>query len=167
MTDGYESEYERLLAENERYADQLDRSELKPTPLAGLAILTCMDARIVVEDVFGLRPGDANIIRNAGAVASTDAIRSLVLSQRLLGTREVVVLGHSGCGLHQLAEDALRAELVRATGQTDDVGFGSFGDLDEHVRTQVQRIREHPWILPVPVHGLVYEVATGRVREVA
>lgn len=166
MTDGPEYEYERLLAENERYAEQFDRSRLAAAPLAALTILTCMDTRIVVEDIFGLRPGDANVLRNAGAVATDDVLRSLVLSQRLLGTREVVVLGHTGCGLHDLAEGELRAEIERVSGAPSDLHFGSFRDVDEHVREQVVRIRDHPWTLPVPVHGLVYDVVSGHVREV-
>jgi len=124
-----------------------------------------MDARIVVEDIFGLRAGDANVMRNAGALASDDFIRSLVLSQRVLGSNEVIVLGHTGCGLHGLAEAALSEELSREAG-AQDLRFGAFEDLDEHVRRQVRRIREHPWVRRVPVHGLIYEVETGRLRDV-
>ena len=123
-----------------------------------------MDARVVVEDIFGLRAGDANVIRNAGAVASGDAVRSLILSQRRLGTIEVIVLGHTDCGLRGLAADELRTELERSTGEGSDVEFGSFADLDEHVCLQVDRIQTHPWTADVPVRGLVYEVETGILR---
>jgi carbonic anhydrase len=126
-----------------------------------------MDTRMVVEDIFGLRPGDANILRNAGAVASHDAIRSLLLSHHVLGTSEIIVLGHSGCGLDDLDQDGLRERLAAQTGQPSDTRFGTFDDLDAHVRRQVEKIREHPWIGAVPVHGMVYEVETGVVREVA
>ena len=160
-------EFRRLLAKNERYAEQRDRSPLTATPLAGLAILTCMDTRMVVEDIFGLRPGDVNIIRNAGAVASQDAIRSLLLSRHVLGTSEIVVLGHTGCGMNGLDDEELRVRLEGATGQPSETRFGSFNDLDAHVRRQVERIQAHPWTGLVPVHGLVYEVETGLVREVA
>jgi carbonic anhydrase len=159
-------EYRRLLAESERYADQHDRSQLAAPPLAGLAVLTCMDTRIVVEDIFGLRAGDVNVVRNAGAVASDDAVRSLILSHHVLGTREVVVLAHTGCGLRELDDENLRSRLEAETGQTSGTHFGSFTDLDAHVRRQVERITTHPWIGAVPVHGLVYEVETGRVREI-
>jgi carbonic anhydrase len=159
-------ELERLLRENDRFVDQFDRSRLGPAPLSGLAILTCMDARISIEDIFGLRPGEANVIRNAGAVASEDAIRSLVLSQSVLGSRTVVVLGHTGCGLQDLREEELRVHLAQQTGRRSETRFGTFHDLAEHVRTQVQRLRAHPWVLDVPVQGLIYEVETGRVREV-
>lgn len=131
-----------------------------------MVILTCMDARIVVEDIFGLRAGDANVMRNAGAVASDDFIRSLVLSQRVLGSSEVIVMGHTGCGLHGLAEAELAEELARESGTSAELRFGAFGDLDEHVRRQVQRIREHPWVRRVPVHGLIYDVESGRLRDV-
>lgn len=123
-----------------------------------------MDARIVVEDIFGLRAGDANVMRNAGALASDDFIRSLVISQRVLGSNEVIVLGHTGCGLHGLPEAALSQNLSREAGP-QDLRFGAFDDLEEHVRRQVQRIRGHPWVRRVPVHGLIYEVETGRLRE--
>jgi carbonic anhydrase len=159
-------EYRRLLAENERYAEQIDRSRLTAAPLAGVAILTCMDTRIVIEDIFGLRTGDANVIRNAGAVASDDAIRSLLLSRHLLGTSEIVVVGHTGCGLDGLDEGRLRDRLEAETGQPSSTRFGTFHDVETHVRRQVERIQAHPWIGAVPVHGLVFEVETGRVREV-
>jgi carbonic anhydrase len=162
----HSAEYVRLRGEAERFAEQFDRSDLGPAPLSGLAILTCMDARIVVEDIFGLRAGDANVMRNAGAVASDDFIRSLVLSQRVLGSSEVIVLGHTGCGLHGLAEDELVTQLERESGQRDELAFGAFADLDAHVRRQVARIRGHPWIRQVPVHGMVYDVETGRLRDV-
>src|SRR4029078_8447682 len=93
-------EYERILAQNERFIEAFDRSALTAAPLRGLAILTCMDARIDVEDAPGVRAGDAHIIRNAGGLASTDAIRSLVVSQQLLGTREIVVIAHKKCESH-------------------------------------------------------------------
>ena len=126
-----------------------------------------MDTRMVVEDVFGLRAGDANILRNAGAVATEDVIRSLLLSRHVLGTHEILVLGHTGCGLDGLADQALRARLELETGQPSNTQFGTFSDVDAHVRRQVERIRAHPWIGSVPVHGLVYDVETGIVREVS
>ena len=163
---GRSPEYERILAENERFAEQFNRGEVGPTPLSGLAVIACMDARMQVEEILGLRTGDAHIIRNAGGLATDDAIRSLVLSQHLLGTREVVVLEHTGCALLRLPEADLRARLVAVTGRPYTMPLGTFDDLEDNVRRQVARIREHPWLLPVPVHGLVYDVATGLVREI-
>ena len=156
-----------MLAESERYTEQADRTRLSASPLAGLAILTCMDARIMPEDIFGLRSGDANVVRNAGAVASDDAIRSLIMSHRLLGATEIIVIGHTGCGLHNLDDEALRARLAGETGQTSETHFGSFSDLQAHVKRQVERIQAHPWIGQVPVRGLIYEVETARIVEVA
>ena len=126
-----------------------------------------MDSRIIPEDIFGLRPGDANVIRNAGAVVTADVLRSLVLSHTVLGTTEIVVLGHTGCGLHDLDEDALRTRLASQTGRASEMTFGSFADLEDHVRQQVATIQAHPWISPIEIHGMIYEVETGRVRDVA
>jgi carbonic anhydrase len=160
-------EYRRLLAENERYVEVFDRSALTAAPLSGLAVIACMDARLDVEEALGLRTGDAHIIRNAGGLATDDAIRSLIVSQQLLGTEEVIVIGHTGCGLLGIDEAGLRRRLEAETGAALDLGFGGFDDLESSVRHQVERVRTHPWIRRVPVHGLVFEVETGRLREVA
>jgi carbonic anhydrase len=160
-------EYARVLAENERYAAQFDRSGLPLPPGRKLAVLACMDARLTVEDVLGLRSGDAHIIRNAGGLATDDAIRSLVISQQLLGTEEVLVIEHTGCGMLTFQDAEVHRSLVEQTGSDVDLAFHAFPDLDANLREQVARIRAHPWIKDVPVHGLVYEVETGRLREVA
>ena len=159
-------EYGRLLAENERYVEVFDRSALTAAPLSGLAVIACMDARLDVEEALGLRTGDAHIIRNAGGLATDDAIRSLIVSQQLLGTEEVIVIGHTGCGLLEIDEAGLRRRLETETGASLDLGFGGFDDLESSVRHQVERVRTHPWIRRVPVHGLVFEVETGRLREI-
>jgi carbonic anhydrase len=159
-------EYARALQEAQRYAEQFDRSRLHAAPLSGLAVLTCMDVRIQPEQILGLRPGDAHVMRNAGGLATDDAIRSLVVSQQLLGTREVVVIEHTGCGLLGLADDPLRRQLGERTGRWLDMKFGGFQDLEANLRMQVDRIRSHPWIRPGPVHGLVFDVNTGALREV-
>jgi carbonic anhydrase len=161
------AEFERALAENARYAAQFDRSSLPLPPGRRLAVLACMDARLTVEDVLGLRTGDAHIIRNAGGLASDDAIRSLVISQHLLGTEEVIVVEHTGCGMLTFEDEAVREDLAEKTGQEVDLPLGAFPDLDSNLRAQVERIRTHPWIAEVPVHGLIYEVETGRLRQVA
>jgi carbonic anhydrase len=161
------AEYERILAENLRYTESFDRSALSAAPLSGLAILACMDARLDVEEALGLRTGDAHVIRNAGGLATEDAIRSLIVSQQLLGTDEIVVIGHTGCGLRGADESALRERLASQTGRSLDLSFGVFEDLDASVRRQVELLRSHPWIKRVPVHGLVFEVESGRLYEVA
>jgi carbonic anhydrase len=161
-----DGEFQRILEQNERFAEAFDRSALTAAPLTGLAILTCMDARIDVEDALGLRVGDAHIIRNAGGLASEDAIRSLVVSQQLLGTREVIVIGHTNCGLDGANEDDIRQRIELSTGSPTRMGFGAFADLDAMVREQVQVLMDEPALLETPVRGLVYEVETGRLRQV-
>jgi len=161
------TEYERALAENQRYAAQFDRSGLPLPPGRKLAVLACMDARLTVEDVLALRTGDAHIIRNAGGLATDDAIRSLVISQQLLGTEEVIVVEHTGCGMLTFHDEDVHQDLVAKTGSDVDLDFHAFPDLESNLRAQVERIKAHPWIKDVPVHGLVYEVESGRLREVA
>jgi len=159
------SEYARALVENERFAAQFDRSTLPLPPGRKLAVLACMDARLTVEDVLGLRTGDAHIIRNAGGLATDDAIRSLVISQQLLGTEEVLVIEHTGCGMLTFRDEEVHRDLVQQTGADVDLAFRAFANLEANLRAQIERIRSHPWIKEVPVHGLIYEVETGRLRE--
>ncbi len=160
------SEYARALAENERYAAQIDRSTLPMPPARKLAVIACMDARLTVEDVLGLRTGDAHIIRNAGGLATDDAIRSLVISQQLLGTEEVIVMEHTRCGMLTFQDDDLHRDLVSATGSDVDLPFHAFDDLEANLRAQVERIRSHPWVKDVPTHGLIYGVESGHLREI-
>ena len=168
MTDGEATgEYERILAENARYTDAFDGSALTAAPLSGLAILACMDARLNVEQALGLRTGDAHIIRNAGGLATNDAIRSLIVSQELLGTDEILVIGHTFCGLAGVDDEAIAARLTARTGERLDLPFGGFKDVEDAVLGSVERLRTHPWIRRVPVHGLVFDVRTGRLTEIA
>jgi carbonic anhydrase len=161
-----DSEYSRVLRENRRYAETFDRAALTAAPRSGLAILACMDARLDIEEALGLRTGDAHIIRNAGGLATDDAIRSLIVSQERFGTAEVLVIGHTGCGLEGVDEDEMRGQLEARTGRALDLMFGSFPSVDASVRAQVDRLRAHPWIRPVPIHGLIFDVATGGLIEV-
>ncbi|MEA2676386.1 MAG: carbonic anhydrase, partial [Chloroflexota bacterium] len=156
----------RLLAANAGFVDRFERGNLTAPPLEHLAVLTCMDARIAVEELFGLNVGDVAVVRNAGAVASDDAIRSLLVTRHVLGTSEIVVMAHTGCGLRGLDDAALQERLTSEFGQPGATTFGSFDDLEMHVRDQVARIRAHPWLGDAPVHGLVYEVESGRARPV-
>jgi carbonic anhydrase len=159
-------EFDRILRENERFQEAFDRSALTAAPLTGLAIVTCMDARIDVEDALGIRVGDAHIIRNAGALATDDVIRSLIVSQQLLGTREIIVVAHTKCGLHGADESVLRERIEISTGSSTDMGFGAFEDLEAMVREQVELLRDEPVLLDTEVRGLIYEVETGRLRPV-
>jgi carbonic anhydrase len=160
------SEYARILADNARYAAGFGHGELPSPPTRRLAVVACMDARLTVETALGLSTGEAHILRNAGGIATEDVIRSLVVSQNLLGTEEVVVIGHTRCGMLGFREGEVRRELVEATGVDVDLDFCAFTDLEATVREQVRRIHTHPWTKDVPVHGLIYEVESGRLREV-
>jgi carbonic anhydrase len=164
------SEYERLLAENRRYTESFDRSALTAAPLSRLAVVACMDARLDVEEALGLHTGDAHIIRNAGALVTDDVIRSLIVSMELLGTDEIIVIEHTSCGLHGVDEAAIRDRVSATSGLPADaiaITFGGFSDLTENVRRQVDILREHPYLKRVPVHGLVFDVSSGRLHEVA
>jgi carbonic anhydrase len=159
-------ETERALSENARYASTFDRPNLELPPSRRLAVVACMDARLTVEDVLGLRTGEAHIIRNAGGLATDDAIRSLVISQHLLGTEEVLVIEHTGCGMLTFEDEPVKNSIAESTGARVDLDLHAFPDLEANLRAQVERIRAHPWIKDVPVTGVVYEVETGRLRRV-
>jgi carbonic anhydrase len=135
-------------------------------PEKHLAIVTCMDSRIDVFALFGLANGDAHIIRNAGGIVTDDVLRSLVLSQRVLATREIVLVHHTDCGLQKIQEDEFREKLRADVGEAPPYAFGAFEDVDVAVKRAVERVREHTF-LPSRnlVHGFVYEVETGVLRE--
>jgi carbonic anhydrase len=136
-------------------------------PSMHVTIVTCMDSRIDTFSIFGLKSGEAHILRNAGGLVTDDVLRSLVLSQRLLQTREVILVHHTNCGLHHMNEEALREKIVADTGQEPPYAFGSFPDLEAAVRSAILRVRGHA-LLPHrdQVRGFVYEVETGHLREV-
>lgn len=167
LTPDHAPEYDRALAENARSAASFHRPGLDPSPARKLAVLACMDARLTVEDLLGLRTGDAHIIRNAGGLATDDAIRSLVISQHLLGTEEILVIEHTGCGMLTFEDEPVRQEIARTQGAAVDLPLLSFPDLEANLAIQVERIRSHPWVKDVPVNGLIYEVETGRLRPLA
>jgi carbonic anhydrase len=136
-------------------------------PAKHLAIVTCMDSRIDVFDLFGLSVGDAHVIRNAGGIITDDTLRSLVLSQRALGTREIVLVHHTDCGLQKIHEDDLRSQLHAETGELPPYAFGAFDDVDAAVRRAVARVKEHRFLPHRDgTRGFVYDVETGILREV-
>jgi carbonic anhydrase len=140
-----------------------------PRPVQHLTILTCMDTRINPFRIFGIEAGDAHIIRNAGGLATTDAIRSLILSSHALGTRKLIVMQHTDCGLMGLNEVAFRRKLVDATDTDtlDPQSFGAFTDLEASVRKQLQMLRAHPWLkLYEDIMGLILDVNSGVVTQV-
>jgi carbonic anhydrase len=136
-------------------------------PSKHVAIVTCMDSRIDNFRIFGLDSGEAHILRNAGGLVTDDVLRSLVLSQRLLQTREVILVHHTNCGLYGIDEAGLRAAIAAEAGEPPPYAFGAFDDLDAAVRRAIARVREHRY-LPHRDHvrGFVYDVDTGHLREV-
>lgn len=136
-------------------------------PALQVAIVTCMDSRIDVFRIFGLQSGEAHILRNAGGIVTPDILRSLVLSQRLLKTNAIILMHHTDCGLQKVDEAKISDELLAETGQLPPYAFGAFQDVDAAVRTAVKRVREHPFLPHRDnVRGFVYEVESGRVREI-
>jgi carbonic anhydrase len=162
------SELPAILEANERHAAGFAKGELPVPPARRLAVLTCMDARLDPAKALGLEEGDAHIIRNAGGRASDDAIRSLVISQQLLGTREVLVIHHTDCGMLTFTNEQLRDRLRRELGaDAEAVDFRPFADLEASVREDVETIRSSPLVSrDVAVRGFIYDVRTGRLREV-
>lgn len=141
--------------------------DLDARPRLRLVIVTCMDARIDVAQAFGVRLGEAHVLRNAGGLVTDDVLRSLVLSQHLLGTVEVMVVQHTGCGLHGLRDADLAERLSARSGETVPFALGGFADLHESVRASVERVRACPWLTTTGfVRGYVYETDTGRLHEV-
>ena len=160
------SEVPRFLKANEQYAASFTKGELPMPPARRVAVVACMDARLDPARVLGLEEGDAHVIRNAGGRAD-DALRSLVISQQLLGTREVVVIHHTDCGMLTFTDDQLRKKVRDDLGAETDIAFLAFSDLERSVREDVAEIRESRVLLKdVPVTGFVYDVKTGRLREV-
>ncbi|HEY4457443.1 MAG TPA: carbonic anhydrase [Pseudonocardiaceae bacterium] len=141
-----------------------------PTPVPGLhvAVVTCMDARIKVFDVFGLKHGEIHILRNAGGIVTDDVIRSLAISQRKLQTREVIVMQHTSCGMMTITEDGFRDELQADTGLRPTWSVEAFTDVEKSVRQSVARVRASPFLkLTTEVRGFVYDVHTAKIHEVS
>ena len=158
---------DELLANNQAYADGLEPQHLDVRPSRRLAIVTCMDSRLDVFAALGLGDGEAHVLRNAGGVITDDVIRSLAISQRRLGTREVMLIHHPDCGLLNLSDDAFRAELQSATGVAPAFAIESFTDVDADVRQSILRVRRSLFLPHRDmVRGFVYDVDTHRLREV-
>jgi carbonic anhydrase len=158
---------DELVAHNRGFADGLPPQHLDVRPSRRLAIVTCMDSRLDVFAALGLKDGQAHVLRNAGGVITDDVIRSLAVSQRRLGTRQVMLIHHTDCGMQTLTDDGFRAELQAATGVAPAFAIESFADLDADVRQSILRVRRSEF-LPHrdTVRGFVYDVDTHRLREV-
>ena len=157
-----------LLEANERFAEGFEKGDLPMPPARRLAVLACMDARLHPEKFLGLDIGDAHVIRNAGGRASDDALRSLIISSKLLGTREFVVIHHTDCGMLTFTTQELQRRLAEETGaDASGIDFLTFTDLEGSVGEDVRRISESPFMgQEVSVSGFVYDVRTGRLKEV-
>ena len=160
---------DELLQVNEHYAKNFNLGNLAAPPARKVAVLACMDARLTVEQFLGLKTGEAHIVRNAGGIATEDAVRSLIISHYLLGTEEFLIINHTDCGMLSFKDDELLHRLEKDTGTSAvvPVHFHAFTDLEENVRRQISRLRSHPWIpKQVGIRGFIYDVKTGRLREV-
>ena len=159
---------DELLKNNESYAASFDKGDLPMPPGAKVAVVACMDARLNPYGLLGLTEGDAHVIRNAGGVVTDDEIRSLAISQRLLGTEEIILIHHTDCGMLTFTDDEFRRAVQDDVGIKPDWAPESFDDLDEDVRQSIARIEASPFIPNKDsVRGFVYDVHSGALREVA
>jgi carbonic anhydrase len=159
---------DEFLQANQQFAEQFDQGQLPMPPARRAAVLTCMDARLHPSRFLGLELGDAHVIRNAGGRASDDAIRSLIISSRLLGTNEFVLIHHTDCGMLTFTNDDLRGKLASETGaDAPGIDFLPFADLEQSVRDDVKRIKASPFIdQAIPVSGYIYDVRSGKLEPV-
>jgi len=156
-----------LLANNESFAASFDQADLPGAPILKLAVVACMDARIDPIRLLGLKPGDAHVLRNAGGVVTDDVLRSLAISQNLLRTEEIIVIQHTRCGLLTFTDEEFARRLELETGSRPQWHAHTFTDLEQNVRDSIAHIREDPFIPRTDnLRGFVYEVETGRLREV-
>jgi carbonic anhydrase len=157
---------DEFLINNQAYAIRFDSGHLPTPPRKRVAVVTCMDSRMDIFAILGLNNGEAHIIRNAGGVVTDDVIRSLAISQRKLNTREILVINHTECGMLTFTDDEFRENLRQETGMKPPWSPESFSDLDAEVRNSLNRIRNSAFIQHKIARGFVYDVDTGRLREV-
>jgi carbonic anhydrase len=161
--------YEENLAANQQYAEKFALGHLPMPPARKLAVVACMDARLTVEQFLGLKTGDAHVIRNAGGLVTEDALRSLIISSHLLGTRTYYVIQHTDCGMLTFTDEKLREKLKTETGHdASHLHFHSFSDVEKSVKKQLQTIRSNSFLpRDIDVHGFVYDVRTGKLHEIS
>jgi carbonic anhydrase len=158
---------DQLIENNRHYASSFDKGELGMPPALKLAVLACMDARLDVLKILGLQEGEAHVIRNAGGVATDDAIRSLVISQRLLGTEEIVLIHHTDCGMLTFSDDDVKKEIESETGIRPHFALEAFPEVEADVRQSVARIKASPFVpRKQSIRGFVYDVKTGALSEI-
>jgi carbonic anhydrase len=157
-----------LVRNNDAYARTFDKQELPLPPARKVAVLACMDARLDIHKILGLQEGDAHVIRNAGGVVTDDALRSLVISQRLLGTEAIVLIHHTDCGMLTFSDDDVKAQIQADTGLKPHFALEAFGDLEDDVRQSISRIKASPFVPRKDnIRGFIYDVKSGRLQEVA
>ena len=158
---------DELLRNNESYSRDFNNGHLPMPPAKHLAVLACMDARLDVHQILGIKPGEAHVIRNAGGVATDDAIRSLVISQRLLGTNEIILIHHTDCGMLTFKDDDVKGKIEAEVGIKPAFALEAFPDLEADVKQSIARIKANPFIPHRSnVRGFIYDVKTGRLDEV-
>ncbi|MCY4532741.1 MAG: carbonic anhydrase [Gammaproteobacteria bacterium] len=162
------TQIDELLANNSRYARSFDKGDLPIPPARGMAVVACMDARLDVYKILGLKEGDAHVIRNAGGVVTDDVIRSLVISQRLLNTREIILIHHTDCGMLTFRDDDVKDIIEADTGLRPQFAMEAFRSLEQDVRQSMARIHASPFIPDKDqVKGFIYDCATGSLNEVS
>lgn len=156
------------MIENEKYADNFTGGSLPPHPSKKIAVVTCMDARISVNELLGLKVGETHIIRNAGGIVSDDALRSLIVSHELLGTEHIIVINHTECGMATFKDEELQKRLLeKYNSKASDIQFHTFSNIEENVKDQIRKIRSSPFLSDISsVIGFVYDIKTGKIREV-
>ena len=160
---------DNVLKANELYSERYTNNHLPAPPALNLAVITCKDARLIVEAILGLKEGDAHIIRNAGGVVTPDVIRSLLVSHYMLGAQEVMIINHTSCGMMSFTDEQLFTKVRQTTGTAaaGPEAIHTFTDIEENVRKQVEKVKSHPWIPDdMAVRGFVYDMETGKLREI-
>jgi carbonic anhydrase len=162
------TELDKIVDANEQYSHNFKQGNLSIPPARKLAVLACMDARLNVNEALGLETGDAHIVRNAGGIATDDAIRSLIISHELLGTQEFVVINHTDCGMLTFTDKDLQKDLrQKYKSNASEIKFYSFPNLEENLKNQVNKIKLSPFFPPdIPVHGFIYDVKTGKIERI-
>src|SRR5438874_9034821 len=159
---------DELLKNNDSYARGFDKGQLPLPPARKLAVVACMDARLHVSKILGLKEGDAHVIRNAGGAVTDDVIRSLAISQRLLGTEEVVLIHHTDCGMLTFKDDEVKGQIERETGIRPPFALEAFSDLEDDVRQSAARIKASPFVPKKDkIRGFIFDVGSARLNEVA
>jgi len=158
---------DEVVRNNDAYASSFKKGDLPLPPAKKLAVVACMDARLDVHKILGIQEGDAHVIRNAGGAVTDDAIRSLAISQRLLGTMEIILIHHTDCGMLTFKDDDLRKQIEKETGVRPTFALEAFADLDEDVKQSIARIKASPFVPhKSSIRGFVYDVRTGKLNEV-